>query len=177
MGAREVKRINLPLLVEEVKVEIVKPLPEVLEDRPIHLLPVGAVVEVPRWLASILEEKGFVKVLDEGGMDVAALSKLSWREERSSSLLPAEELLYAKIRALLEQLSREALVNIEAHALKRQAEVKVRDIMRCRLQKLVQAALSPSVPKSLLDSLTPEEKFLFERIKSLINEWLSSIQA
>ncbi len=169
--------MELALMVEEVKVEILKPLPEVLEDRQLHLLPVGAVVEIPRWMASVLEKEGYVKVVDSEAIDLASLSKLSWREERSSNLLPAPETLYPKIRQYLDRLRQEASANIEAHAAMKQAEVRVRDIMRCRLQKLVQAALSTSVPRGLLDNLTPEERFLYERLKHLIDRWLSSIGA
>ncbi|RLF07426.1 MAG: hypothetical protein DRJ69_07140 [Thermoprotei archaeon] len=97
MARSSVKRSDLPLLVEEVRVEILKQVPELPGGRPLHMLPVGAVVEVPRWLASILEEEGYVKVLDGHGMDLQTLSKLSWREERSPSPVEVDELLYPKI--------------------------------------------------------------------------------
>jgi len=176
MAAPSVKRSALPLLVEEVKVEIVKQLPEVLGDRPLHMLPVGAVVEVPRWLASMLEEEGYVKVLDSAGLDLQGLSRLSWREERSPSLVEVDELLYPKIRELLERLEREASTSIEAHAAKKQAEVRVLDIVRCRLQKLIQAAASPSVPRGLLENLTPEERMLYEKVRWIIEEWMSKVK-
>lgn len=168
-----IKHSRLPLLVEEVKVEVVKPMSEVFKDRSLHLLPEGAVVEVPRWLASILEKEGYAKLIDREAADLSTFSMFAWREERSPSLLPAQELLYVRMRALLEDLSREASVNVEAHKLKSQVEVKTMDIMKCRIQKIVQAALSPSAPKSLLDNLTPEEKFLYEKVKHLIHEWFS----
>lgn len=176
MSTTSVKPSALPLLVEEVRVEILKPLPELLRDRPLHMLPVGAVVEVPRWLASILEEEGYVKVLDSQGLDIQGLSRLSWREERSPSLIEVDSLLYPKIRELLERLEEEASTNIEAHSVKRQAEVKVLDIVRCRLQKLIQAAASPSVPRGLVESLTPEERMLYEEIRWIIERWTSRVK-
>ncbi|MCX8204463.1 MAG: DNA replication complex GINS family protein [Candidatus Nezhaarchaeota archaeon] len=177
MSGASVKRSALPLLIEEVKVEVTKPLPEILETRPLHMLPVGAMIEVPRWLASILEEEGYVKVLSDVSLDLQWLSKLSWREERSPSPVEVDEALYPKIRELLERLGREASTSIEAHTAKKQAEVKVLDIVRCRLQKIVQAAVSPSVPKGLLDNLTPEEKMLFEKLRWIVDGWTSKIRA
>jgi len=176
MAAPSIRRSSLPLLVEEVKVEVKKPLPEVFKDRPLHMLPVGAVVEVPRWLALTLEEEGYVKVLDGGGLDLQALSRLSWSEERSPSPVKAEELLYPRIRELLERLEREASTGIEAHEAKRQAEVKVLDLMRCRLQKLIQAAVSTSVPRGLLENLTPEERYLYEKVRWIVEGWLASVK-
>jgi len=172
-----VKPSALPLLVEEVRVEILKPLPELLRDRPLHMLPVGAVVEIPRWLASILEEEGYVKILNGQGLDLQGLSRLSWREERSPSLVEVDVLLYPKIREFLERLEEEASTNIEAHAAKKQAEVKVLDIVRCRLQKLIQAAASPSVPRGLLENLTPEERALYEEVRWIIERWTSKVRS
>lgn len=157
--------------------EVVKPIPEVLEDRPLHMLPVGATVEVPRWLASVLEEEGYAKVLSSASIDLQGLSKLSWREERSPGLVEVDEALYPKIREFLERLEKEASTSIEAHTAKKQAEVKVLDILRCRLQKIIRAAVSPSIPKGLLDNLTPEERMLFEKIKWMVDDWISKVRA
>ena len=77
----------------------------------------------------------------------------------------------------MERMEREASASIEAHAAKRQAEVKVLDIVRCRLQKLIQAAASPSVPRGLLENLTPEERSLYERVRWIIEEWVSRLKA
>ncbi|MEM4699503.1 MAG: hypothetical protein QXT74_00965 [Candidatus Nezhaarchaeales archaeon] len=177
MSEPSIKRSALPILIEEVKVEVLKPLPEVLDDRPLHMLPVGATVEVPRWLASILEAEGYVRVLSDTSLDLQGLSKLSWREERSPGLVEVDEALYPKIRELLERLEREASTSVEAHAAKRQAEVRVLDVIRCRLQKIIQAAVSPSVPKGMLDNLTPEERMLFEKIRWMVDRWASEIRA
>lgn len=160
-----------------MKVEVLKQLPRLLEDRQLHSVPVGAVVEVPRWMAEVLERGGYVRVVEDEAVDLASLSKLSWREERSPGPLPAPETLYPKVRSYLERLRREASSSLEAHTAMRQAEVKVRDLVRCRLQKVVQAALSPSVPRGLIDNLAPEERFLYERVRQLIEDWVSSIEA
>ncbi|RLE49431.1 MAG: hypothetical protein DRJ21_02395, partial [Candidatus Methanomethylicota archaeon] len=53
----------------------------------------------------------------------------------------------------------------------RRFENAARDVISCRIQKIVQAALSESLPQEFLEVMTFEERALLNEISRLINEW------
>ncbi|MCS7140405.1 MAG: hypothetical protein N3F04_04855 [Candidatus Nezhaarchaeota archaeon] len=163
--------------MEKVKVRVLKSIPEIkVGGGVIGPLAQGQEVEIERWIARVLKEEGYVEIIDEKSVDLPLLSKIAWRESRSSQLTSLEPSFYVKVKKYLKSLSEKAKVSPEALSEKKTAEVKLIDIVNCRLQKIVAMALaSAQPPKEVIESLTPEERMLFNELSSAISRWRQDV--
>jgi len=164
--------------VEKVRVKVLKRIPEIrVGDEVLGPFPQDQEVEVERWIAKILKEEGYVEIIDEKGIDLAAISKIAWKESRTPQPVPLEPTFYVKVRSYLRSLAEKAKTNPEALNEKRLAEVRLIDVINCRVQKIVNIALTGAQPpKEVLDCLTPEERVLFNEVCGLISRWRRSVR-
>lgn len=164
--------------VERVKVKVLRKVPEIrVGEEVLGPLPQDQEVEVERWVAKILKEEGYVEIIDERSTDLATMSKIAWKESRTPQLTPLEPTFYIKARNYLKSLAEKAKTNPEALNEKRLAEVRLIDVINCRVQKIVNMALTGAQPpREVLDCLTPEERMLFNELCSLISRWRRSIK-
>lgn len=137
----------------------------------------GVETALPRWIAKILAENGVVKIKQDASRNLVELSKSAWREERSDSLLPVDEDFYPRLRSYLRELKSKVDAAPTQQLINelRQAELKAKDLVNCRLQKIVRIALDRTPPKNLIDNMAAEEKVLFNSIRELIEVWRSHI--
>ncbi len=164
--------------LEKVRVKVLKRVPEIrVGEEVLGPFSQDQEVEVERWVAKILKEEGYVEVVDERGVDLATISKIAWRESRTPQPIPLEPTFYVKARNYLKSLAERAKVNPEALNEKKQAEVRLIDIINCRVQKIVNMALTGTQPpREVLECLTPEEKLLFNEVCGLISRWRRSVK-
>jgi len=164
--------------VEKVRVKVLKRVPEIrVGEEVLGPFPQDQEVEVERWVAKILKEGGYVEIVDEKMIDLTAISKVAWRESRTSQIVPLEPTFYVKARNYLKSLAEKAKASPEALNEKRLAEVKLIDVINCRIQKIVNLALTGTQPpREVLDCLTPEERVLFNEVCGLISRWRRSIR-
>jgi len=134
---------------------------------------VGQEIEVPYWTARELVELGFARFRDEDVLTYNSLSKIHWRETiPASRQIPALQTnFYCLLRrhlADLQELSRHDQVKLRE--LER-TEALVRDIVNCRIRKIVSLAASPTPSEELMQALTREERVLYSILNKTIDEW------
>jgi hypothetical protein len=138
---------------------------------------IGQEVEVPYWTARELVQLGYAKFREEDVLTYNSLSKIHWRETiPASRQLPALQAnFYCLLRrhiADLKQLSKQDQVKLRE--LER-TESLVRDIVNCRIRKIVSLAASPTPSEELIQGLTYEERTLYALLNKTIIEWKSKL--
>jgi DNA replication initiation complex subunit (GINS family) len=89
------------------------------------------------------------------------------------SKLPEE--FYPRLRRCLSDLKREAAKAPEKMLEHEKAKQLTRDIVNSRLRKIISIASAPAQTEQTLKNLTSEERFLYDRLYELINEWRTRI--
>ena len=78
--------------MEKVKVRVLRPTPELkVGDEVLGPFTQNQEVEVERWIAQVLVEKGYAEILDSQDVDLTLLSRIAWREERTPQLTQLED--------------------------------------------------------------------------------------
>jgi hypothetical protein len=133
--------------------------------------------EVPYWIAKELERAGIAKIKEEELLDAVKLHKISWKEsiQQARQISPLEEDFYSRLRRYLARLKRKAVSNPEKMREYEKANRLSRDIVNCRLRKIVSLASAPAQTNQTLNNLTREERILYRRLYEIINEWKSEI--
>jgi hypothetical protein len=133
--------------------------------------------EVPYWIAKELERAGIAKIREEELLDAVKLHKISWKEsiQQARQISPLEEDFYSRLRRYLARLKRKAVSNPEKMREYEKATRLSRDIVNCRLRKIVSLASAPAQTNQTLNNLTREERILYRRLYEIINEWKSEI--
>jgi hypothetical protein len=138
----------------------------------------GQKFETRHWIATHLVEAGLAQFEGILKLDFSTLYKIHWKETklqtgRRISDLP--EHFYPKLRRyihlLKQHISVEATRSNEYHNAQRLA----RDILNCRLRKIVSLAASTSLTGEMIHKLSIEEQALFENLQTIISEWKSHI--
>jgi len=173
MDLREVEAVELARRNRLVKVVITKPIPEPAAKE--WDLSGKGEADVPYWLAEELVNSGHATFRDEESLSATSLSKIHWRETiPSSRQLPAlEDSFYHKARNLLRQLKSDP-ARVRDYE---KAEGLYRDILNCRLRKIVALAASTAQADALYPNLSREEKILFRSLQSIVGEWRKAMLA
>jgi len=138
---------------------------------------VGQEVEVPYWTAKELVQLGYARFREEDVLNYNAISKIHWRETiPASRQLPAlQPNFYCVLRrhvSDLKELSKRDQVKLRE--LER-TENLVRDIVNCRIRKIVSLAASPTPSEELIQGLTYEERTLYRLLNRTIVEWKAKL--
>ena len=134
-------------------------------------------VEVPFWVAEELVSGEYARFRDEDVLDMPRLSKIHWKETMpSSAQLPSlQPNFYFMLRLLLEKLKREVSQSSNKRKEYERAMGYFDDIVSCRLRKIVSFAAAPGTTADLVKSMTPEEQWLYARLKGTVAEWKDTI--
>ncbi len=138
---------------------------------------IGQEIEVPYWTAKELVQLGFARFRDEDVLNYNSLSKIHWRETiPASRQIPAlQPNFYCMLRrhmSELQELSKQDQVKLRE--LER-TESLVRDIVNCRIRKIVSLAASPTPSEELMQGLSHEERVLYSILNKTIDEWKSKL--
>jgi len=133
---------------------------------------VGQEVEVPYWMARELVQLGYARFREEDVLNYNSLSKIHWRETiPASRQLPAlQPNFYCLLRrhvSDLKELSKRDQVKLREME---RTENLVRDIVNCRIRKIVSLAASPTPSEELIQGLTYEERTLYSVLNKTIVE-------
>ena len=133
----------------------------------------GQEVEVPRWVAQELVKSGIAKWRDEDRLDLATLSKMHWRETiPTARQIPAVgEHFYQMVRSLLVELKAESRSDPAKGRDFEKAVHLSKDIVNCRIRKIVSLAAAPAQTEDLLSNLANEERGLYLTLSRIITEW------
>lgn len=137
----------------------------------------GKEYEVPYWIAKELERAGIARIREEELLDAVKLHKISWKEsiQQARQVSPLDEDFYPRLRRYLVTLKRKAVSNPEKMREYEKATRLARDIVNCRLRKIVSLASFPAQTNQTLNNLALEERILYHRLNTIINEWKSQI--
>ena len=137
----------------------------------------GREYEVRFWVAQELEKAGVARFREEELLDTVKLYKIHWKERvqpvKRVSSLPQD--FYSKLRRYLANLKREAARDAEKMGQYRKCLGYSRDIINCRLKKIVSLSSSPAQTNQVLQNLTREERILYDRLHEIIAEWRKGI--
>ena len=137
----------------------------------------GKEYEIKYWVAKELERAGIARVREEELLDAVKLHKIFWKEsiQQARQVSPLEEDFYPRLRRYLASLKRKAISNPEKLKEYDKARRLSRDIVNCRLRKIVSLASSPAQTNQTLNDLAREERELYKQLYAIINEWKSKI--
>jgi len=137
----------------------------------------GDEIELPRWIANELAKSNVVKLFDREPLDTAALAKIHWREciPSSREIPPMQSDFYYKLRCLLEDLLQQSQREPSRRADYEKALSQSKDIVNCRLHKILYFAAAPPQGDSTLQKLAAEERALYNQLSSIVNEWKGKV--
>jgi hypothetical protein len=137
----------------------------------------GNEYEIYNWIASELEKSGIVHFRENGDLNIAKLNRLQWSErvQTVGQILRLPEDFYPRLRRYLTSLRKEAAKTPEKMLENEKARQLTRDILNSRLKKIVSIASAPAQTEQTLKNLTGEERFLYDQLFTLINQWRTQI--
>lgn len=137
----------------------------------------GKEYEVRFWMAHELEKAGIARFREEELLNAVKLYKMHWKERVQSvrQISSLSEDFYPRLRRYLASLKREAVNNPEKMKEYEKVSRLSRDIINCRLKKIVSLASTFAQTNQILKNLTREERIIYERLSSIISDWRSKI--
>lgn len=159
-----------------VKIVMTREVPEMPGFQRLSSVRVGQEVEMPYWTAQELVQSGYAKFRDDP-LNYSMISKVHWRETiPASRQLPSlQPNFYCFLRRHLSDLREASRQDqVKSRELER-TESLVRDIVNCRVRKIVSLAASPTLSEELIRSLTYEERSLYSLLNRTIGEWKSRL--
>jgi hypothetical protein len=138
---------------------------------------VGDEIEIPRWLARELTKNQMVKILDEKPLEIHDLAKIHWRESipESREIPQLDYDFYNKLRELLHDLSKNSEQDPSQKSILEKTLSQSKDIINCRLHKIVYLATNPSITDATIQKMAVEERRLYNDLRSIIDEWKNKI--
>lgn len=137
----------------------------------------GREYEVKYWIAHELERAGIARFREEELLDIKKLDKIRWKEsvQQARQVSPLQEDFYPHLRRYLTNLKRGAANNPERMQEYQKAVRLSHDIVNCRLRKIVSLASAPAQTNQTLKDLATEERILYERLYTIVDEWKNKI--
>lgn len=137
----------------------------------------GQEADLPYWVAQELVGSRVARFRDEDRLDLATLSKAHWRETiPTSRQLPAlDPWFYPKLRRLLEELKIESRSDPSKGRDYEKALNLSKDILNCRIRKLVSMSAAPPASQELTTSMTNEERLLYGKMGEAVLTWKKKI--
>ncbi len=133
----------------------------------------GKEVETRYWIAEELVKAGYARFHEDDVLTYATLNKLHWRETKLSPALqisPLPDYFYPKLRRFLNSARERASKEPTAASQYLQADRLARDIINCRLRKIVSLAASSTRAASVVQALSKEERILFEKVRIAVTD-------
>ncbi len=137
----------------------------------------GKEYELMYWIARELEKAGIARIQEEELLHAAKLYKIHWKERVQSAkqIASLSEDFYPRLRRYLADLRREAIRKPEKMKEYEKAVQLSRDIINCRLKKIIALASAPKQTNQTLNNLTNEERTIYEQLNATISSWRDKI--
>lgn len=163
-----------------VKVRILHDSPELFfSGEKLGPLKEGDELELPRWMAQELAESKLARILERETLDMPALAKIHWREcIPSSREIPQMDYdFYYRLRRLLRDLREESDRGPTGRVTLEKAESQFKDILNCRIRKIMYLAAAPPQSDAVLQKMAAEERALYNHLSTIVNEWKRKVLA
>ncbi len=139
----------------------------------------GDKIEIPRWMARVLEDEKTVSILWDD-VSIEDVIRIHYREMQRVSLKDIEQLpdnFYWLVRDYLANLDRRIRETPEPQLIeeKRRMHDYLNEIVDKRLQTIALSSLDEKMSSQISARLTPEEQVLLDELRNLIREWRSKI--
>ena len=177
LALSSVEDIDFDFENSPIRIVLIKELPEMPRMPKLTSVRIGQEVEVPYWTGRELVQLGYARFREEDILTFNSLSKIHWRETiPDSRRIPSlQSNFYCILRRHLSELRKQSKQDqVKLRELER-TETLVRDIMNCRVRKIVALAASPSPSEEIMHGLTLEEKSLYTVLNKTIEEWKASL--
>lgn len=138
----------------------------------------GDEIELPRWQAKMLADRGLVEVRDEP-IDLKTVNIYHYREKKKVGANQLSELpqdFYPKAFELVERLDR-LIQEKPYHMLIRDREILEKNLVElseARLAKIIRLAMTEE--GGVRERLTPEETVVYDRLLDTIKGWRSYLR-
>jgi GINS complex protein len=151
---------------------------QISEDQKMGPFEKGHEYRMTRWIAEQLKIEGILEIKDTQPVTNTEISKILWREVRSSVLTKLPEKFYPRLRNYLHILRQQASKTGKPIAIREeeQALQNLRDLLNSRLQKILRLTQATSPPTTALEGMTPEEKELYQQVREIIDSWTEELQ-
>ncbi len=138
----------------------------------------GEELDLPRWQARELREKGVVDIKEAeiGSEDIARVHFAEVHSRGAIQLAQLPPRFYLKVREYIESLNRAIKENPSPSLFNDRANTEklLADIVDRRLNKIVRLVVAGG-DDSVLDKMTPEEKILYKTLLDTIRSWRDEI--
>ena len=133
----------------------------------------GMEIQLPKWAALKLSQLGLIEIKTTDEISLRDLLRILWRESREINLTKIDPQFYIKIKNTLRRLNKQTRENPQPENIQQTRRYKdtTTDIINCRMQKIIQAAISESLPPTITENMTLEEETLLKKISEAINQW------
>jgi len=175
LGSLIVDYINRDFEEEEVKVAYIGPSIRVFVEESYVELVRGSEYTLPRWVAQVLEEKGYAKPSGEL-LDEVTVTRLYFNESRSKGQLKFEKLngyFYSRVKHQLTSMLK-SCKKIEDFGKAQQVfqtisnlATSTKNLYRVRLSKIL-SLIGVDVGPEVLSCLSEEEKYLYTVLKGVL---------
>jgi len=137
----------------------------------------GVEYEIRFWAAQELAKAGVVHFREGDILDALKLNKIHYKERVQSvkQISPLPDDFYPRIRRFIKDLKKKANSTPEKMVEYNKMARLSRDIVNCRLKKIISLASAPAQTDQFLKSLTMEERILYSHLYEIITEWRSDI--
>jgi hypothetical protein len=168
-----VEDIDFDFENSQVRVVVTREIPDTPRLPKLAATRVGQEVEAPYWIAAKFVRLGYARFREEDIVTYNSLSKIHWRETIPSSRqlpsLPGN--YYCVMRRHLGELREKSVQDqVKLRELEK-TETLLRDIVNCRIRKIVSLAASPTPSEELIQGLAYEERSLYKVLNGAIEEW------
>ena len=136
----------------------------------------GKEYELKYWIAKELEKAGLVRLRDEP-LSASRLYPILHREriQPVSSLSSLPEDFYPRLRRTLRELKKNSRSSPDKMREYEYAKNISKDIVSCRLKKIVSLASTLGQRSQAVRNVTVEELALYDELSRVINEWREKI--
>jgi len=129
------------------------------------------------WIAEQLEKAGYVSIKPGELLDLNLLSKIRFTENLQSAkqLSGLPEGFYPKLKRYLAALRARSKEDPRELARYERSEQLAVDVVERRLRRIAIMASGPSVAGNVLSPLAPEERVLYESLRSTMEQWRAMV--
>ena len=137
----------------------------------------GNEYEVHYWIAQELAESGIVHFREDDCLDATKLYKIQWKErvQIAGQISELTEDFYPKLRRYLANIKAEIAKHPEKAQEYEKAKHLAWDIVNSRLKKIIALSSGPVQTGQIKKKFTCEERFIYEQLGKIINEWKAHI--
>ena len=163
-------------MLRPVRVAVLKDLGRIPTNEGWERLSRGEERELPYWIASALQGRGFVEIREQRLSDVDIGKHLVVEKSMSrGELSKLKENFYFEARELMWKLKEHGGLGTEKLLQVMRLEADFKDIITLRLNKIVNIVLLGAKLEDYDDSLLVEEKILFQHLGDLLSSWVKGV--